>query len=318
MPTSNKKSSPSPPKRNLEEWLQLPDSYASGEHENSIKLDEFDLSKHTEGDISDTDEPEIIVLSRSATGVKPEEISEAASIPEEPVEEMVEIIDATVEKEEVVEVIEVIVESETPENLLFIDTPQPTADDTILSGQNKNFILPEILEDSRAEEIDALEDILKKEFSDTLSSVNAQTIVWGIIFLLVALAVWFIEPVMSIIGISGLNDRFLITSKIIGVILFLAGIHLTFYWSIHKISNTIKTRELDKILEARRVTSPCIYLDCKDSAELDFSREAQPNKISTSDSIEDLPWRCSLYEVDLDESPICAICEKYEFHKPEI
>lgn len=169
--------------------------------------------------------------------------------------------------------------------------------------------------DENAEEIRKLENILVTEFSDTLAGPNAATLSIGIGLLVAAVLAWFLGPILALLRGSGISGGYADVSKIIGVVLALAGVHLVFYWTIHRVSNAVKSRELDRLLEERRTKYPCKHLDCREMTKSDDPVDKVENAEMEGPRDDDLVWQCSLFSLSLEGNPLCAVCDRYE--RPE-
>lgn len=166
--------------------------------------------------------------------------------------------------------------------------------------------------DENAEEIERLENILVTEFSDTLAGPGAATLPLGIGLLVTAVLTWFLGPILGFLRGSGISGGYADLSKIIGVVLALAGVHLVFYWTIHRVSNAVKSRELDRLLEERRTRYPCKYLDCGEMTKSDDPVDKVENAEMDVPRDDDLAWQCSLFSLSLEGNPLCAVCDRYE------
>ena len=118
-----------------------------------------------------------------------------------------------------------------------------------------------------SENLERLKSLLVSEFGDTLTGINSFTFPIGIFLLVLAAIGWLINPLLVFLNMENMEipNAWMIPAG--SAVLTLAGLHLVFYWSIHKISNTIKTRELDKLIALRRVDQPCTHLDCYEEEE---------------------------------------------------
>jgi hypothetical protein len=163
-------------------------------------------------------------------------------------------------------------------------------------------------------ELSRLEAILTKEFSDTLSGPNATVGPLGLIFIILGFLGWMSIPILKFFRIAESSQGLSIWIMIGSVIFVLAGIHLMLYWVAHKGSNAVKTKELDRLITERRVTHPCLCLDCVETALQARRLQGQVagSDKSTLKSADDLRWRCSFYEIDLEGLPICVVCERYQ------
>jgi hypothetical protein len=164
-------------------------------------------------------------------------------------------------------------------------------------------------------EIKRLEAMLAREFSDTLTGYNASSGTLGLTFLILSLLGWISLPLLRFLN-TGAGFQSQGVWIIVGsTILALAGLHLALYWGAHKGSNIQKTKELDRILEERRSTHPCLNLDCVEPGTRTQDRShtsrtgAAKNRQNTQ---AELRWRCSLFEIDLEGNPLCAVCDKYQ------
>ena len=194
--------------------------------------------------------------------------------------------------ESVDESVETVQEDEKPED-------DVTEEPEIESGEDLNS------------ELERLEMLLRQEFVDTLSGVNFFTAPLGFFILVIAILAWLLNPLLEFLNMGGmLGDNARIV-PIMAAILSLAGIHLLFYWSVHRISNLVKSRELDRLIVSRRVDRPCRFLDCYEAEEELLSVEDIINGLdeTTGDT---LRWRCTLYDTELEVNPICAVCDRFE------
>jgi hypothetical protein len=160
-----------------------------------------------------------------------------------------------------------------------------------------------------------LEALLAREFSDTLTGFNAVAGPLGISLLVLCLVGWLCLPLIQIArtGEAIRSDSIVLMG--VSILLGLAGLHLVLYWSAHRGSNLVKTRELDRLLEARRVTSPCIHLDCEEApikARIETGGRKKTGLGGRSSPAGDLCWRCTSYGVGLEGLPLCAVCDRYE------
>jgi len=159
-----------------------------------------------------------------------------------------------------------------------------------------------------------LEDLLYKEFGDTLTGPNALMLPIGFLILIIALLGWLLRPIISWFGLPDPLESFQDIILVSAGVLTLAGFHMIFYWGIHRISNAVKTREYDRIIEIRRERFPCRHLDCNtesfEDEEEDF--ESESHLICPK---EHLRWRCNLFAIELEKKPLCVVCDMYD---PEI
>ncbi|MCX6646294.1 MAG: hypothetical protein NTY09_08055 [bacterium] len=178
------------------------------------------------------------------------------------------------------------------------EIPEPddevVADDTVFI-EDKNEI----------SEVDRLEKVLAREFGDTLTGGNAMTISVGLVFIVIAILLWFIDPIAGFLGISGVINIRAGISGIVSVFLALAGIHLIFYWWVHWTSNVVKSRELDRLIESKRVHNPCMHLNCREPENIEISENG--SAFTETEMI----WQCELFGVDLPEVSLCVVCDKY-------
>jgi len=323
---------------NLEDWLQLPDTY----HEDDGSSDDIDISKPDDPDSDDS------AASVSAEGNDPPSDAEIK------VPHMLDDLDTGPEcvlhvptegrddiiKKETVGGLEVdgdfTVESQdngvvdSPESnplVLFEDvtpnSPQTFADfvaprDPDIESPDEyehHYEVPSPLEtvgehepqveEEPVDKLKLLEEKLAYEFRDTLTSVNSLLFPIGIILIIISLIGYFYGPMAAISGQADLYVRYRLWILGGSAVLLLAGIHVLIYWTIHKVSNTVKSRELDRLIEFRRFTEPCMYLDCAEVGELDGELEADAEQIEMS-------WQCTHFDVSLEGSLICAVCDIYQ------
>jgi hypothetical protein len=155
-----------------------------------------------------------------------------------------------------------------------------------------------------------LEVLMKKEFGDTLTGTNAFTMPLGVFLLVLSIIGWLLNPLLVFLNIGQLLGRNAWIIPGSAAILTLAGIHLVFYWSVHKTSNAVKSSELDKLIMLRRVMRPCSHLDCYEAEDIPSPEEILDGE--DDESASDLKWRCTLFGVELEANPICAVCDRYE------
>ncbi len=166
-------------------------------------------------------------------------------------------------------------------------------------------------------EIEELEERLAEEFRDTLTGGNALTLPIGVLLLVLAVFGWFLGPITSAIGMGNIvgYNRLIIT--FVAALFTLAGIHLVFYWGVHRVSNVFKSRRLDRLIEQRRELRVCRHLDCdEEDIPVDMLDDVEGTEIRLGDdrglSNTVLIWKCNLYGIDLEEYPVCAVCERYD------
>jgi len=159
------------------------------------------------------------------------------------------------------------------------------------------------VEEEPVDKLKLLEEKLTYEFRDTLTSVNSLLFLIGIIFIFISLIGYFYGSIAGVMGQGDFYDRYKLWVLGGSAVLLLAGIHLLIYWTIHKVSNTIKSRELDRLIEFRRFTEPCKYLDCAEVGELDGDLDAEETEMS---------WQCTNFDLSLEGSLICAVCDIYQ------
>ena len=191
------------------------------------------------------------------------------------------------------------------EVLPFEPVAEPVVVTSIISAPEPIPSAGETKPDKR--EIRRLETLLSKEFGDTLTGFNAMTAPIGATLIALALLMWLGWPVAQFLNHSntgmGPGLVFLGVSAFLG----LAGLHFILYWAVHKGSNTVKSKDLDRIIDLRRVDKPCAYLDCD---EVQRQRKDFSGKDHQGGS--DLRWRCSWFDTELERKPLCAVCNRYE------
>jgi hypothetical protein len=156
-------------------------------------------------------------------------------------------------------------------------------------------------------EVKKLEAILSREFGDTLTSYNALMAPVGITLLAIGLLLWMAWPLVNFLGSGTPSVRNGLIILGSATFMSLAGLHMIFYWLAHRGSNAVKSKELDRIIDIRRVENPCIHLDCEEVAKRQIGK---PGSKGQSDS--DLRWRCSFFDQELERTPLCAVCSHYE------
>jgi hypothetical protein len=166
-----------------------------------------------------------------------------------------------------------------------------------------------------AAEVRRLEKILFAEFSDTLTGFNSASAPIGLGLIIVSLAMWLLLPLARFLTPQAGLGGWAIWVLVAAVVLGLAGLHFLLYWGAHRGSNIAKTRELDRLIEDRRVTNPCANLDCVEGAK-PLGRYAAPisrpgSKLASAADPE-LRWRCELFDIDLEGMPVCAVCDRYQ------
>jgi hypothetical protein len=267
---------------NLEEWLQLPDSYDKGDREGDPgnKLDELPDAQND--DTQTRPEPKSIdkegILTLFPAQERSEDVSSGA---DEATESEIEPSDA--------------------------DDGKP-ADE------------PRIIDDDAVVE---MENLLNREFGDTLAGANALTLPLGLLLILLAVLAWYMDPFLQALGLGQIPREQVLVPLISSVLLALGGVHLVFYWLIHRISNAVKSRELDRLIEDRRINRMCIHLDCTEGVLIDnddgvYESEGDEFESGMAGEREgriELIWRCSLFDVDVEGIPICAVCDRYEYRR---
>ena len=108
-----------------------------------------------------------------------------------------------------------------------------------------------------------LENILAREFSDTLTGFNAITAPLGAGLLILSIIGWSMLPVLRFFRSGDIRIGAIAIMAALAVS-GLAGIHFLLYWAAHRGSNLAKTKELDRLLETRRVIFPCEHIDCEE------------------------------------------------------
>jgi hypothetical protein len=162
------------------------------------------------------------------------------------------------------------------------------------------------------EELVRLRRLLAQEFGDTLSGANALTAPVGILLLIFALLGWFSGPLLGFLEVRWLLENHGWTIYVSAAVLTLTALHLLFYWAVHRVSNAVKTRELDRIVLRRRVDTPCRHLDCLESEAGATLTQGETGSENVGGLETNLKWRCGLFDVDLEGFPLCAVCSRYE------
>jgi hypothetical protein len=165
----------------------------------------------------------------------------------------------------------------------------------------------------RSEQIQKFESSLAKEYTDTLTGYNAMAGTVGIFLIMLSVVLWMTIPAVRFLRADPAFTRYGVLIIGLAVLFGLAGVHFVLYWLAHRGSNLVKSRELDSIIEDRRVANPCMHLDCEEVQHGWYRKpeELKAGKSSVS-SGSDLRWRCSLFDVDLEGLPLCAVCDRYE------
>jgi len=284
-PDRNSNSSKRPGK--LEDWLQLPDSY--NDSEASGKLDELDES---------TDRKEVL----------PDQPDEAQSTPIPDSVEGNGILTLFPAQEEGPDSQSALDDTTPPE----VDSPnKETSDDT---GTD----VSESIDDDALVE---MENLLNREFGDTLTGTNAITLPLGLLLILLSIVAWFMDPILRALGLGKISPDQALIPLISSVLLALGGVHFVFYWIIHRISNAVKSRELDRLIEDRRIRRMCVHLDCTEAVLVEDEFESGDEELNTAEDtgepeeIIELIWRCRLFDIDVEEMPICAVCDRYEYRR---
>jgi hypothetical protein len=197
------------------------------------------------------------------------------------------------------------------------EEPGPALSDKETGAAVEAVIQAKVDDEGPGAELESLEKRLADEFRDTITGFNALTLPLGVILLILAALGWFLSPISTGLGFGGPQAETLRISATSAVIAALAGIHLLFYWTVHRISNSVKSRELDRLIEERREKRVCKYLDCEEQpAE---SGDSEPvivtENLQTSvyeESKLRLIWKCTLYDTELEDFPVCAVCTRYE------
>jgi hypothetical protein len=186
--------------------------------------------------------------------------------------------------------------------------PASRDQDRIEQGQYEN----EDQQKGLSEDLSRLRTLLTQEFGDTLSGTNALTAPLGVAFLVLAMLGWFSRHILSFLGTEELLANHAWVAYVFAAVLTLAALHLLFYWTVHRVSNAVKTRELDRVILRRRVNEPCRHLDCIEP-EVDQD-EPEENDAGKEESRLELAlqWRCGLFDVRLEGFPLCAVCDRYE------
>lgn len=295
-----------PPLGKLEEWLQLPDDYVSDSAGEDSQPPSEQPPEHGETETASSD-----------SSVSPDEsdMGQEESIDEPPRQ----------------------VKDQPDDALTLFPLPgseresgakRPVAEAAEVEADSIESTDPRVSYDKSpgAGELERMEALLAVEFRDTLTGPNALTLPIGLILIILALIGWFLRPLLSYMGMGTAGVEFGYVPVVIATVLALAGIHLIFYWLVHWVSNLVKSREMDSLIRRRRVERPCAHLDCyerppdMDSAEVSESEDSVVDSDLDADGIEpedvELAWRCALYDVDLEEIPICVVCPNYEPSDP--
>ena len=155
------------------------------------------------------------------------------------------------------------------------------------------------------EEVEFLKSVLLREFGDTLTGFNALTGPIGLALLVLGIAGWLTMPLLTFLGTINANIKVTLTLLGSSTVLCLMGLHFLIYWGFHRASNQVKSRELDHVIELRRIKAPCVNLDCREAKE-------HEKKANSSPVDSDLIWHCNFFNLDLEGLPLCAACERYE------
>lgn len=297
MPSSGDNPNKQTPRGNLEDWLQLPDS---GEPPPG-SLDE--LPESSDEIIIEPDEP----MESGEPETSDPEIREEDNPPDESPDETEQ-------------------DSEPKPLSLFPDLPseetgqvekEPVKDSADAGDGPEEPGLTITGVADTIQHIEKLEKFLIEEFSDTLTGTNALTLPVGISLIILSVLGWFLKPVTELLTTFEFSWEFYSILLLASVVMALGGIHLVFYWLIHRISNGVKSRELDRLIELRREKNTCRYLDCietgGDAEEIvGTDTDAADEETEAETEAESLAWECSLFHVDLEDLPICAVCDRYE------
>ena len=327
MPDPDRKSESSPDKKGLEDWLQLPENYEhSDEDTEEVKVDDTPIRSLEDLDVSPVpvdlitgellEEPESPIIEEPE---KEPEVTPGSLDPEEPFDEETGNIepsfsedDRSMEQEAEPAIIDEHEPDDAPEDpvelALFPEEIEVEISEDQIEPQE--IEIKEIQAEEEIDDLRRLENIMAKEFGDTLTGANAVTFPLGILLIILSAIIWFIEPISGLFGLTGLVNLQPWISGTFSVILAIAGLHLIFYWLVHWISNSVKLKELDRLIENRRIHHPCRHLNCRDVDENEVEEDG--DEIVETDMI----WRCELYETDLSESTLCVICDNYSPEDP--
>lgn len=295
MKSPDQKPDPSNDKSSLKDWLQLPDDYV----ESNGGDDQQEKPNQDLRSLADLDTGPVSIGKEDSITEEPSDGREQDEY--EPVDEKVgdghPATQETIPDQD----------SSAPDEPVELELFPPELLDTE-TGKSPDEIegtsVPADESGAELNEIEKLEKLLRREFGDTLTGANAHTLPIGILLIFLGILVWFNDPILGFLGLEGfLKDRQ--WAVMIGsVSLSLAGVHLFIYWWIHRISNSVKSRELDRLIGTRRVDHPCSHLDCEERQGEEADREM--------DTEADLIWKCELFKTDLDESAVCVVCDKYD------
>lgn len=274
---------------NLEEWLQLPDS--DDDSEPSGQLDEFDESE-TQVDFLPARPDE-------ASSPPKHQINKDGVLTLFPPEEQI---------------------SDPQPDLDDISRPKTDSQDNDVSDSSGAEAPASVDDDSPVE----MENLLNREFGDTLTGTNAVTLPLGFLLILLSIVAWFMNPILQALGLGQISTDQALVPLISSVLLALGGMHLVFYWLIHRISNAVKSRELDRLIDSRRIHRMCIHLDCTEAVLVDDEYDSgdeesfepeDAGKPEAAEQLIELIWRCRLFDIDVEEMPICAVCDRYEYRR---
>lgn len=340
MPDPDQKSNSSPDKKALEDWLQLPDDFKNEGEPVEVEKEEIPLQS-----LDDFDADPIPVDLITGEPLKKREIIENTDHEDETEESLIldSGVDGTDDELDDVDINEIEVDfniDETGEETVEVEVEEKVEEGTeenagVVTGEVEEMVLfssdetdleaeADLFEDYSSDVVDLKDDnviieeevevdeverlgkMLAKEFGDTLTGGNAATLPIGLVLIALSFLVWFHEPVSAFFGVPGLVDIKPVIIGIISVALALAGIHLIFYYGVHRVSNIVKSKELDRLIEKRRVHNPCRHLNCREPEEMLLSEDG-----SVFEEV-DMIWQCDWFGIDLPESSLCVICDLYD------
>jgi hypothetical protein len=280
------------PDHNLEEWLQLPEDTDPDEPQES------EPESDTQSNLLD-ELPEFHEIIDTSEIEEPEPDPDIESGPEEE-----ESVIPSFEQVSLFDINELAGKEESGD-------PGETESASVDIIHTSDEDTPE---DTLQEELLELNLNLSIEFGDTLTGINASTGVVGLILVTLGVLGWLFNPIVSFLSKSSPEENPLIILLAISTVFILTGIHFIYYWMIHRISNTVKAKELDRILLDRRITKPCLHLDAHLTGDT-VGEEITENEFGIAvedENRDELLWKCAHYNVELEGMPICAVCEKYE------
>ncbi len=293
----DQKPDPSNDESSLKDWLQLPDDYVESNDGDDRQEKPVQDSKS----LADLDTGPVSIGKESPITGEPSDGQEQVQDQNEPADETAG--DGHPATQEPIPD----QDSFAPEDPVELELFPPELLDTE-TGKSTDEIegtpVPAGESGAELDEIEKLEKLLRREFGDTLTGANAHALPIGILFIFLGILVWFNDPILGFLGLGGYLKDLQWAVMLVSGALSLAGVHLFFYWWVHRISNSVKSRELDRLIGTRRVDHPCSHLDCEERHGEDADGEI--------DTEADLVWKCGLFNTDLDESAVCVVCDKYD------